>query len=343
MAVTTSYVIESTYGTTPSSPTMREAPVLSHNLNPTPTFIRSRTRRADGLRAAGRQGRVNIGGTLEFELNLDRNMVGGSQAGNLGMLGAFLGGASWVTSTLQTSPQEYFMGLADTNYGLSIERRRGTHPTDAERNQQFKGVHLNQLDLEIVPDALVTGRFSPLGATHSGKVANASRWDATPVAVQGKSPLSAVDAALYVWSASAWTEITDVTQLRLTINRNRTFTGVVGSKNNRGPFDAAISVEGELQVFPEQTTYSFWTDFANETSHEMRLRLNDVNGTEWLEFEIPAVNPITYNEDPPVEGVESVQIQIEANPGSVRTTSGEGGGQVTSSILFRRNLNESDA
>lgn len=322
--IVTAFVHESTIGTTPATPAMLEAPVLSHDVNATPSFLRSRTQRADGFRAAGRQGRVNIGGPMEMELSLEAAIVN-----NLGLLHALCGNAP-VDDTAGGAG-EHVIDLGKTNIGLTLERQRVTHPTAAQRYQVFTGCMLNEAAFDINADNLVTARFGVLGLTHGGK--SDTPLDTPITAVTGKSPFSAADASVKYWDGTAWTALSDVTGIRFTINRNRSVIGVVGSKDNRGPFDSGISVEGEMQVFPEQTDADFWTSFVNETALELQFRFNDVNGTDWLEIEMPGFSPIEYNENPPVEGPESAVIVFEAKPATIRTTP-----VVAVPLRFRSNL-----
>lgn len=136
------YVAETTYGTTPGTPTMKLFRTTGHSLAPVKDFFVSNELRADRQIVDGRHGVKRVAGDVGFELSY------GAQDD---FFEAALMG-TWTSNVLKASTavksfsvEDGFMDLATPVYNV------------------MKGMMINTMNLNIAPNAMVTGSFGMVG------------------------------------------------------------------------------------------------------------------------------------------------------------------------------------
>lgn len=173
---------------------------------------------------------------------------------------------------------------------------------DIGRYQRFNGVAVNELALNIQPEAIIGGSISLLGM--SAAAMSQTSFHATPTAAAANEPLAAFDGALYAGNQL----VAVVTGLNFTIANNRETTAVVGSKFSPDIFEGTQRITGQLTALFEDET--FYNNFVNEVEVPLSLIMNDINGTDALAISAPRVKYNGADMDPPQQGPVPIQIPI---------------------------------
>ena len=141
-----SHVAESTYGTTPTTPTMKAIRQTGTIWGFKKSTLQSNEQRDDRQVAAYKHGNSSASGDISFEL---------TYATFDDFLEALLGG-TWSTDTLK----------AGTNFrrSFTIQRKHA----DISTFLTFTGAEVNTMSLSVAPNQMVTGSF--------GIIAKAKLW-----------------------------------------------------------------------------------------------------------------------------------------------------------------------
>jgi len=135
------YVVESTFGTTPGTPSMIDLPFNSHSLNLAKSSFESAEIRSDRMTVISRHGNKNVVGTIDVDFRAD-------DFDDL-LESAFF-------STIATAGT---MSIGTTLKSLSIEDRA----EDIVQYRQFTGCTVNTFSMSIAPNAIVTASFDIVG------------------------------------------------------------------------------------------------------------------------------------------------------------------------------------
>lgn len=250
------FVAESTFGTTPGSPTMNFLrftggfPTLEKN------SFQSEEIRSDGQVTDLRHGTRRISGDLGFEL---------SYGAFDGWLQAALGG-TWTSDVLKAGRTPRF---------FTLEERH----TDIAQYVVTTGVAINTFSLNIQPDAMVTGSFGIVGRN---QVFNGSSLG-TPSAVASHPPFSGFTGAILEGGDA----VANLTALDLSMTRNLEPIYVVG------PSDLAKEISMGQNVLTGTATFllesaAMVSKFTAETESSISVTLDGPAGGD-LTILIPRI------------------------------------------------------
>jgi len=291
--VGTSYVAEVTRGVTPVTPSMKALRVTTRNLNGAKNTFESQEVRPDRQTVSFRHGFNQVQGSFGFELShgaFDDMLEGG-------LAGAWA--AAGVTPIFTGATQVLKLGAADVQT-FSFERRF----TDIARYQILRGCAVNRIQLNIPPEGMVGGTMDFVGMSFTDML---NTTLGVPAAAPSHDPFSSFEGELLFEG----TAIGVVTGIQLTINNNRSVVPVVGSKFSPDVFEGRAVVEGTLTAFLEDDS-PVYSAFFNETEVEIRLRLDDLNGTDFMGFAFNRVKINAGDMDPPQSGPIEINAPFRA-------------------------------
>lgn len=187
---------------------------------------------------------------------------------------------------------------------------------DIVQYQAMRGVTVNEMAFSITPESIVGGSWGLLGM--SGEAMTAiSLIAGLPVPAPLTAPFAAFTGRVYEGGVIQAV----MTSIDVSLNRNRTLEGVIGSRFSPGVFAGRASVDGTSVFFLEgNTTYN---KFVNETESSIYLRLADPNDpTEFMSIVMNRVKYTSGDMDPPLEG--PVPINMAYRSLEVTTTNAAG-------------------
>lgn len=176
--------------------------------------------------------------------------------------------------------------------------------TDIAKYQVYRGCAINSMSMSIIPEEIVGGTFDIVGmsfADFSGTSLG------VPAAAPTNSPLAAFDGALVVDGV----EVAVVTAMDFTVTNNRNVQAVVGNKFSPDVFDGQFNLDGNMTVFLEDSSL-FYGYFNDETEFRIQMKLDDVDGTGFISFNMPRCKATAADIDPPQEGPVSITMPFKA-------------------------------
>lgn len=248
------YVEESTFGVTPSTPTMIALRQTGTSLVLSKDSFASEELRSDRKISDLRHGTQQVGGDLNFELSY----------GEFDTLMEAALFNTWSTNVLKDGVTEKFFTLerafADiTQYGV------------------FTGCYMNTFNLNVASNAIVTGSFGVVGkgASYSG-----TPLDASPTPSLTASPFDSFTGTLDEGGAT----IAVVTSVDITVDNGITPTFVVGSNQSARNVAGRSTVTGTVTAYFEDA--ALLNKFINETESSLSLTLGDGISESYV-IEIP--------------------------------------------------------
>lgn len=273
------YVAETTYGTTPSTPTLSPLPHTAVSLNMAKDGIESEKLRGDRQVEDFRHGNRQIGGDITGELEY--------QAFD-DFLEAAMGG-SWTTDVLKSG---------STRRSFTIQRR--FNDLDTPEFHNHTGCELNSMAVSVAPNSMATVTFSVIGkdlAISTSQFAGSS--DGTDA---GESPFDSFTGSITEGGSS----IATVTSIEFTLENGLEPLFSVGSQTTNQPAIGKSRITGTLTTYFDSK--ALYEKFINETSSEIILTLTDVDGNDY-EFDFPNVK---YNSgQPDVSGEGAVTVAMD--------------------------------
>jgi len=176
--------------------------------------------------------------------------------------------------------------------------------TDITQYQTFTGCAINQMSLSIQPEQIVGGTFDIVGMTAAALAG--SSIDDTPEAAATNEPFSAFEGTLY----EGGSEIAVVTGIDFQVANNRTVEGVVGAVTSPAVFEGDAIITGTLTAFFEDAVLI--NKFVNETASSIDLKLDDLNGTDFMRFHFGNVKYMGGDIDPPQQGPINISMPFQA-------------------------------
>ena len=253
-----SYVVESTFGTTPSTPALIQLPYTTHSLNLTKERVTGTDIQPDRMLRVDRHGNRSAAGDIVADLRkADYDPF---------LESAFFNTFSTNVLKVGTTPK-YF----------SIEDAA----TDISQFRLFTGMAVSSLAVSIRPNQMVTGTFSMVGKdmTISG-----TSVDATKTASSGNAPFDAYSGALSIGNTGgALSAAAIVTGIDFTINNALAPTFVVGSASTPQLEYGMATVEGTVTAYFEDA--ALINRFLNETETALQVVVDDPTGSSdytWL-------------------------------------------------------------
>lgn len=228
------YIEESTYGSTPSTPTFLVQRFVSESLN------------------------ANIENAVSNEIRSDRNVtdmiqVGANAGGDVDIELSYGSFDDWLESLMFSSWSTNTLKNGVTQKSFTLEKTFEAGGTD--QYHRFTGAVANSLSLSIQAGQIITGSFNFLSQGASS--AQAAIASSSYTAANSNPPINAASnfASLSMTGVSG----VELTALNLNITNNLRQQAVVGSLNPRGIGTGRFEVTGDMTMyFEDQAAYELF-------------------------------------------------------------------------------------
>ena len=257
------YIAESSFGVTPTTPTLALIPIKTHSLNLTKERLEGNDIQADRMPRVDRHGNRSAAGSIEVDLregDYDEFLESA-------MFGAFTTG-----DTLKVGTTPKFLTIEDAAEDISQFRL-------------FKGMAVNSASFNIAPNQMVTTTFDMVGKnmTQAASTASAS----TKTAITGNAPFDSYNGSIFEGGVGSGDLLGTVSSIEFSITNSLAPTFVVGDDATpQLEFGRAI-VEGSLTVYYESA--ALINKFLNETPSELQVSVASPGGTDAYTFYFPNV------------------------------------------------------
>ncbi len=252
------YIVESTFGVTPTSPAMISIPYTSHTLDLTKERLQGNDLQSDRMPRVDRHGNRNALGDIVVDLrpgDYDDFLESA-------MFEAF---ASTLDGVLKVGTTPQFLSIEDS-------------ADDITQFRQFSGMAVSQMAINIAPNQMAQCTFSMVG---KDMVQAQAALDATPTAASGNQPFDSYSGSI----SDGGGEIAIVTGLSFSMQNSLAPTFVVGSASTpQLEFGRAV-VEGQVSVYYENA--ALIDKFLNETETVIQVVLDDPATGSTLTFDFP--------------------------------------------------------
>jgi len=255
------YVEESTYGTTPATPTLLEARFTGEGLNANIETVTSNEIRADRNVTDVIQTGQNAGGSVDFELSY----------------GSF---DDWLESLMFNTWATNVLKNGNTQKSFSLEKTFEAGGTD--QYHRFTGAVANSMNLSIQAGQIVTGSFDFLA--QGAATAQAAIAGSSYTAPNTNDVINAATnfAALAVTGVSA----PELTALNLSITNNLRQQRKIGSLDSKGLGTGRFEVTGDFTAyFENQEVYDL---FLANTATDLSFQLGGVSSKKYT-FEMDKI------------------------------------------------------
>jgi len=256
------YVVESTFGTTPGTPTT----VLLDHTNFTGNFVPQQL--DDASITPLRQVTFSRRGNLGTEGSIDVNLAGDQYDA---LLEAVLMG-TWTTNVLK---------VGNTKRSFAIEEGF----TDLGQYQVWNGVTFNTLSLSVTTEELVTASFGFLGTTCT--TLSGTSIDASPTAVTTRDRFFHADGSI----TEGGSVVAYITALTMELTNNAVGNYALGNAAYRAITPGKVGVSGTLTALFEDV--SLYNKFKNATDSSILLNLAAGTPSETYAIKIPKVKYTT--------------------------------------------------
>lgn len=257
-----SYVVESTFGTTPGTPSLIELPYTTHSLNLTKERVTGTDIQPDRMQRVDRHGNRSVAGDIVADLRkADFDPF---------LESAFFN--TFSTNVLKVGTTPKFFSIEDA-------------ATDITQFRLFTGMSVSSLAVSIRPNQMVTGTFSMIGKNMS---ISGSSVDGTKTASSGNAPFDAYSGALKIADAGGvLASSAIVTGIDFSINNALAPTFVVGSSTTPQLEYGMATVEGTITAYFEDA--ALINRFLNETETALEVSVDDPTGSSDYTFLFPRV------------------------------------------------------
>lgn len=273
------YVAETTYGTTPSTPTLTPIPHTGTTLNVSKDAVESEKLRGDRQVEDFRHGNKTVGGEITCELEYDAFDD---------ILEAVCCG-TWDTDVLKSGT---------TRRSFSLQRQFGD--LSSPEYHTYKGCEFNSMAISVSPNAMVTTTFGVVGKDLA--LSTTQITGATLGTDVGNSPFDSFTGSISEGGSS----IATVTSIEFTLENGIEPLFSVGSQTTNRPSIGRSRVTGTLTTYFESK--ALYEKFLNETTSSITLTLTDLDGNDY-EFDFSNVK---YNSgQPDVSGEGTITIAMD--------------------------------
>lgn len=257
-----SYVVESTYGVTPGTPSLLQLPVLSSDLDISKQTYDSNDILPDRMLRFHRHGTRGVAGKLEVDM---RKAV----------YDDFLESACYSTFATDV------LKIGTTQKSFSIEEAS----EDIAQFRLFTGMVVNQMSMDVRPNQNVKTTFDLVGK--DGTIAGTS-VDAVKTPAASNQPHDSFSGFIKVSNAgSAGVAQTTVTAINFTLMNEVGQTYTVGNQTTTQLEYGRASVTGEITAYFEDATLI--NRFINETETALELKIGSPTATSGYSFLFPRV------------------------------------------------------
>jgi len=272
-----SYILESTFGTTPSSPGFTPIRHTGTTMGLTKEAMESEELREDRQIAHYRHGNKSVSGDINFELS-----YGGLDA----LLEAVMCG-SWATNVLKAGT---------TRRSFTLER----HHQDIGKYLRSTGCQFNAFSLSVAPNSMVTGSFGVIGKgfTTSSSTLGSSTYSAETTT----APFDSFTGSI----TEGGSAVAVITGLELNVDNGMEALYVVGSDETLEPSIGKSTVTGSITAYFENT--ALIDKFIAETASAIVFTLTDALGNDY----IVSLPNIKYNSgSPEVSGPGAITVTLD--------------------------------
>lgn len=280
-------IAESTYGTTPATPTWTNIRHTGTTLGMSKDTFQSEEVRSDRQIADFRHGAKQTGGEISIELSYSTFDA---------ILEALLGG-TWATDTPSIGTDQLKAGT--TRRSFTVERYFSDLLTADKPYHRYTGCEFDTLALQINANAMVTGTIGLIGqglTTDTVEVPSSTYSAATTT-----SPLDSFTGTINEGGSS----IAVITEMQLNLENGLGARFVVGSDETIRPSIGRSNVSGQVTAFFENAT--LLDKFINETESDIDFTLTD-GATNSYKFILPRIK---YNgAQPDVQGDGPITIAL---------------------------------
>lgn len=285
-----SYVAETVFGTTPSTPTFVEIPYTTHSLNLTKQRVSGTDIQADRMLRVDRHGNRSVGGDIVVDLR-------GGSGSSVGNYDPFIESA--FMNTFSTN----VLKVGTTMKTFSIEDSAlDTSSTDAFR--LFTGMGVSKMAVSIKPNSMVQSTFSFAGKDMSASLTTAAT---TLTAATANKPFDAYSGTIKISDAGGTlASIAIVTGIDFTIDNAFNPTYVIGSATTPQLEYGRATVEGTITAYFEDL--ALINRFLNETETAFEVQVDSPDTTAGMTFLFPRVK--INAADVPVGGTGSRVITM---------------------------------
>ena len=254
-----SFIAETAFGTTPSTPTFANLPFNTHSLDLTKDRVEGNEIQADRMPRVDRHGNKQAGGSIEVDL----------RKGDFDGLfeSAFLNTYSTNVLKIGTTPK-YFSFEDAAN--------------DIAQFRLFTGMAVSTLNVSIAPNQMVTGTFDLVGKTMTQAGTTASTGGA-PTASSTNAPFDSYSGTI----TDGGSGLAIVTSLDFSLTNSFAPTFVIGSDSAQQLEFGRAVVEGTMTVYYEDETLI--NKFLNETESSLSVSVDDPTGASTYTFDFPRV------------------------------------------------------
>lgn len=253
-----SYVVENSFGVTPSAPSLISLPYNTHSLDMTKERVQGNELQPDRMPRVDRHGNRSVGGDIVVDLrDTDYDDL---------IESAFF---STFTSAgvLKIGTSQQFLTIEDS-------------ADDISQYRQFVGCGVSTMSVSIAPNQMVQTTFSIVGKDLTQA---STALDATPTAATGGEPFDSYSGSI----SEGGSPIANLTSIDFSIANSLAPTFVVGSAATpQLEFGRAV-VEGTITVYYENATLI--NKFINETSSSIQVVVDDPASGSAYTFDFPNV------------------------------------------------------
>lgn len=254
-----SYIAESTFGTTPSTPTFAYLPINTHSLDLTKDRVEGNEIQADRMPRVDRHGNRQAGGSIEVDLRAD--------AFDALFESAFLNSFSTDVLKIGTTPK--FFSMEDA-------------ANDIAQYRLFTGLSASSVNVSIAPNQMVTATFDMVGKGMTQSSSTGSTGG-TPTASSSNAPFDSYSGTIEDGGSS----IGIVTSIDFSLTNSFAPTFVIGSDVAQSLEYGRAVVEGTITVYYEDA--ALINKFLNETESSILVSVDDPTGANSYTFEFPRV------------------------------------------------------
>lgn len=259
------YIAETTFGTTPSSPTFANLPVNTHSLDLTKDRVEGNEIQADRMPRVDRHGNKQAGGSIEVDLRK-------------GDFDEFIESAMLSTWDATPVDADDELKVGTTPKYFSIEDAAN----DISQFRLFTGMSVSSMNVSIAPNQMVTTTFEMVGKTMTQAGSTASTGG-SPTAASTNSPFDSYSGTI----SDGGSGISIVTSIDFSVSNSFAPTFVVGSDSAQQLEFGRAVVEGTMTVYYEDETLI--NKFLQETESAVEVTVDDPTGTNLYTFSFPRV------------------------------------------------------
>ena len=273
-----SYITETAFGTTPSTPTFAYLPFNTHSLDLTKDRVEGNEIQADRMPRVDRHGNRQAGGSIEVDL----------RKGDFDELfeSAFLNTYSTNVLKIGTTPKYFTIEDAANDIG---------------QYRIFTGMSASTMSVSIAPNQMVTATFDMVGKGMTQAQTTGSTGG-TPTASSANAPFDSYSGTI----SDGGSSIGIVTSIDFSLSNSFAPTIVVGADVAQSLEYGRAVVEGTMTVYYEDETLI--NKFLNETESSIEVSVNDPTGSNSYTFLFPRVK---YNgASVPVQNPQSRLITL---------------------------------